>query len=58
MKEFLDQINELRLIYPEYQADLDSIEDMCLKDVEDGMEKEKAILNARTFINELIREEE
>ena len=58
MKEFLDQINELKLIYPEHEQELDNIENMCLTDIEDGMAKEKAILYARGFIKALITEEE
>ena len=53
MKELLDEINELRMIYPEHDAWLDDILDVALQTLEEGYTKEEAIRNARVAIREV-----
>lgn len=58
MKEFFDEINSLILDYPEHEKLFEEIQDMCLTEVENGVDKQKAISEAKTFIWEIIKEDE
>jgi hypothetical protein len=57
MKEFLDEINSLILDYPENKSDFEEILDMCLKDIENGEDRNHAISIAKSFIWQLIHED-
>jgi len=57
MKELLDEINSLKLEYPEYAEEFEYILDMCLKDMEKGENKNKCIFIAKRLIWQVIQED-
>ena len=58
MKEFLDNINSLKLEYPELETEWNYILDMCLTDIENGVSKEKAISMCEGLIKNLLLDDE
>ena len=58
MKEFLDNINSLKLEYPELETEWNYILDMCLTDIENGISKEKAIFMCEGLIKNLLDDNE
>jgi hypothetical protein len=57
MKDFLDEINSLRLEYPELEPEWDYILDICLTEIENGEKKKDVIFICRGLINNLIQED-
>jgi hypothetical protein len=55
--DILNEINSLRLEYPELESEVDEILDMYLREIENGNSKQQAAFLAKGLMYELIKQD-